>query len=332
MVLRSRSMREPDLLKYAYEDLGGAQFERLVVFVCRKLLGAGVQGFAAGPDGGRDARFAGTAELYPSRNSPWRGTTIAQAKHTNGINRSFSETDFYSRDSENTVIGHEIPRIQRLRASGELDNYILFSNRRLSATAEAEIRRGLSERCEIPPGSIAFCGLEQLESWLKEYPEIAVHAELSLVDSPLIVSPDELADIVEAFARQRDTVFDVEDDPPVPRVRFDVKNRINGMTLGYAREQRKRYLRETAQISRFLAAPENESILGLYETVVDEFQLKIFARRRDFPDFDRVLEYLTDLLFSRDPVLRRNKRLTRTMLFYMYWNCDIGETEDAETN
>lgn len=33
--------------------------------------------------------------------------------------------------------------------------------------------------------------------------------------------------------------------------------------------------------------------------------------------------HLTDLLFGRDPVLRSNKRL-----FYMYWHCDIGATED----
>ena len=34
------------------------------------------------------------------------------------------------------------------------------------------------------------------------------------------------------------------------------------------------------------------------------------------------------------PVLRQNvhKRLTRAVLFYMYWNCDIGETNDAKAD
>jgi hypothetical protein len=47
--------------------------------------------------------------------------------------------------------------------------------------------------------------------------------------------------------------------------------------------------------------------------------------------FDEVMEYLVDQLFSRDPVLRQHdhKRLTRAVLFYMYWNCDIGEVCDA---
>ena len=74
-------------MKYAYEDLGPEQFETLIVLLCQRLLGISVQGFAKGPDGGRDAKFVGTAELHPSKVDPWSGTTIIQAKHTNGHNR-----------------------------------------------------------------------------------------------------------------------------------------------------------------------------------------------------------------------------------------------------
>ena len=103
------------------------------------------------------------------------------------------------------------------------------------------------------------------------------------------------------------------------------------MSAEYAKALRKRYLKETAEIRTFLAAPENEDILRFYEAVVDEFQLKIIAKRKDHQSFDEVMEYLLDLLFARDPVLRllRHKRLTRAVLFYMYWNCDIGEVADA---
>ena len=59
-------------MKYAYEDLSDKQFENLVVFLCQKLLGIAVQGFAEGPDGGRDAKFIGTAEIHPSTSEPWR--------------------------------------------------------------------------------------------------------------------------------------------------------------------------------------------------------------------------------------------------------------------
>ena len=74
-------------MKYAYEDLGDTRFEELVVALCRRLLGMATQGFAKGPDGGRDAKFVGTAELLPSSQAPWSGTVIVQAKHTYGYNR-----------------------------------------------------------------------------------------------------------------------------------------------------------------------------------------------------------------------------------------------------
>src|SRR5690606_2492747 len=113
---------------------------------------------------------------------------------------------------------------------------------------------------------------------------------------------------------------------------YEVKNKANGMSAEYAQGIRKRYLKETAQVKAFLAAPENDDLLRMYESVVDEFQLKIIAKRKEYQSFDDVMNYLTDLLFARDPHLRANKRLTRVMLFYMYWNCDIGEGDDATTN
>lgn len=319
-------------MKYAYEDLSDPQFENLIVFLCQRLLGVSVQGFAEGPDGGRDAKFVGTAELHPSRAAPWVGTTIIQAKHTNGYNRSFSESDFFNTSSANTVIGKEIPRIKNLRANKQLDHYMLFANRRLSAIAESVIRSYIAKECDIPEASIYLCGVEQLEILLKTFPEVPKMANLDPVDSPLIVSPDELAEIVEALVSQWDDVSAVLDDPPTPRVSYERKNAINNMTDEYARAQRKRYLKETAQIQAFLAAPENFELLRKYEAAADEFSLRIIAKRKDYQTFDRVMDYLADLLFSRDPILRKNKRLTRAVLFYMYWNCDIGEVGDAETD
>lgn len=321
-------------MKYAYEDLSDVQFENLIVFICQRLLGISVQGFAQGPDGGRDAKFVGTAELHPSRASPWIGTTIVQAKHTNGHNRNFSESDFFSTSSVNTVLGKELPRIKKLRETKQLDHYMMFANRRLSGNAESDLRAHIAKECDISEVSIYLCGLEQLEIWLKTFPEVPVHASLDPVDSPLIVSPDDLAEVVQALARQRDNIATVLDDPPTPRVTYERKNALNKMSDEYAKIQRKKYLKETAQIRTFLAAPENLELLQMYESVVDEFQLKIVAKRKDYQTFDEVMEYLVDLLFNRDPVLRQHahKRLTRVVLFYMYWNCDIGEVDDAETD
>lgn len=321
-------------MKYAYEDLSDGQFETLIVFLCQHLLGISVQGFAKGPDGGRDAKFVGIAELHPSKTAPWAGTTVVQAKHTNGYNRNFSESDFFSATAQNTVLGKEIKRVKKLRRSEQLDHYMLFANRRLAGNAESEIREYLAVQCDIPASSIYLCGLEQLEILLKTFPDVAVKANLDPVDSPLIVSPDDLAEVVQALARQKDGVTALLDDPPTTRVTFEQKNVLNNMSADYAKAQRKRYLKETAQIRAFLAAPENLDLLHLYESVVDEFQLKIIAKRKDYQTFDEVMEYLVDLLFNRDAVLRQqaHKRLTRAVLFYMYWNCDIGEVDNAATD
>ena len=290
-------------MKFAYEDLSDTQFERLVVFLCQRLLGISVQGFAEGPDGGRDAKFIGTAEMHPSKASPWVGTTIIQAKHTIGYNRHFSESDFYSATASNTVIGKEIHKIKALHAAKQLNHYMLFANRRLAGNAESEIQEYIATKCGITKSSIYLCGVEQLEVWLKVFPDVAQLADLDPVDSPLIVSPDELAVIVQALARQRDSVAAALDAPPTLRVSYETKNSLNNMSADYAKAQLKKYLKETASIRAFLADPGNGEILLMYESIVDEFQLKIIAKRKDFQTFDQVMEHLVDLLFGRDPII-----------------------------
>lgn len=320
-------------MRFVYEDLGDDGFENLAIHICQKLLGISVQGFADGPDGGRDGKFIGTAELWPSTASPWTGATIIQTKHTNGYNRHFAETDFFNPEETkpNSVIGKEIPRIIKLTKAGDLDNYMLFANRRLAGGAEARIIKHISDKTAIPVSSISLFGLERLENLLVNYPDIPLKVNLDPVDSPLIVSPDDLAVVIQALADNLESIANIVNDPPTPRISYAEKNRLNNMTADYAKAQRRRYLKETGQIKTFLAAPENADLLLRYESIVEEFDLKIIAHRSDYQTFDQVLEYLLDLLFNRDPILRqhRHKRLTRVMVFYMYWVCDIGKNNDT---
>jgi C-terminal domain 12 of the ABC-three component (ABC-3C) systems len=315
------------VMKYVYEDLGPDQFEDLVVAVCQFLLGAAVQGFATGPDGGRDAKFVGTAELHPSKTEPWKGTTIIQAKHTNGYNKTFSDADFFSEKTESTVLGEEFPRVKKLRAAGQLDHYMLFSNRRLSGNAESKLRKHVAAVVGIPELSVYLCGVEQLELWLKRFPEAARIADVDPVDSPLIVSPDDLAEVVEHLASQLSTIPDPT-STPVARVPYERKNELNNMSKAFALSLRRLYLKESQQIKAFLAAPENSELLARYEEAAEEFQLQVLAKRKDHQRFDEIFVYLIKLLLGRDPVLRAHKRLTRATVFYMYWNCDLG-VEDA---
>lgn len=318
-------------MKYAYEDLSPSQFELLVVAICQFVLGAGVQGFATGPDGGRDAKFVGTAELHPSKAAPWQGTVIVQAKHTNGYNTTFSDADFYSTEHDATVLGAELPRVQRLRASQSLDHYMLFSNRRLTANGESKLRAVIAKRCALPELSVYLCGIEQLELWLKRFPDAARIASLDPIDSPLIVSPDELAELVERLSEHLKNLGSVSGAAPTDRVSYERKNALNRMSVDYARDMQRRYLKETFQIKTFLAAPENVEILGRYQSAADEFQCQVLAKRKDYQSFDEAINYLTNLVFARDPILRAHRKLTRMMIFYMYWNCDLGLNDDAAT-
>lgn len=318
-------------MKYAYEDMSHTQFEELVILICQELFGPAVQGFAEGPDGGRDAKFVGRAAQFPSPNGPWEGTVIVQAKHTNGVNRHFLESDFFSVGNKNSTLVLEVPRIRTLKDTGELTHYILFSNRRLGATAAAEILEYLQSESGVHKDCIYLADIEQIERWLKKFKDVAAMADLDPIDSPLIVSSDQLAIVVEAMGRALGVSPNDTPHRPKPRMTYSDKNKLNGMSGTYAKQLRRNYIADVEQIGGFLSAPENEDILRSYEAAAEEFQLAIIARRRDHQSFDDVMEYLWRLLRDRDPILRQtgHRRLTRAMLFYMYWFCDIGNEDDA---
>ena len=146
-----------------------------------------VQGFATGPDGGRDARFEGTAQLHPSVSEPWKGRVVIQAKHTNGLNKSFTESEFYGATSKTSVVAGEMPRITSLKNSGELDHYMLFSNRRLPGNGESEIRRLYPRIAEFPLVLYIFAGLSR-SSFGSSDSEASLRSRVSIPLTPHLSS------------------------------------------------------------------------------------------------------------------------------------------------
>lgn len=319
-------------MKYAYENLGEDQFENLVVCISREIFGIGAQAFAKGPDGGRDAKFIGTSQFFPSTASPWVGTTIIQAKHVNAYNKSFSDQDFYG--NQKSVLGDELPKIKKLRQQGELDNYILFSNRKLTATTESKLKNVIASECSLPHESIALQDVHAIEAILKIFPRIVESANIDPVDSPLGASPDELAEVIDAFAAHMSIAKDVIIAPPTERISLESKNKLNSMSKEYSAELSRRHLKDVGTVRLFLGLPENDFVREKFQSAVDEFQSEIIAKRKDYQSFDNVLQALKTILVGRDEVLRKNKRLTELLLFYMYWDCDIGKKteEDNDTS
>lgn len=325
VVLASRPQLYNRGMPYPYEDLDSTQFERLIVQCGKKLFGAGMQGFSPGKDGGRDALFHGTAERHPSTASPWIGKTVVQAKHTSGLNAHFSDPEFSVNKS--STLSDEIPRIKALIADGMIDNYMLIANRRLGGVSGPNIIRHISQATGLTEQSIYLGGIEYLDDLILEYPSVVTMAKIDGFTGPLVVSSDDLAEVILAVADHFSDSATLTDLPTVDRTEYEEKSKLNNMTDEFAALLADKYLVETESFSSFLAAPGNRSILGRYSDTVEEFQLKIVAKRKDFETFDDVFNRIYDLLISRDPVLRRHKRLTRAMLFYMYWNCDIGRSK-----
>ncbi len=317
-------------MSYQYEDLDDSQFERLAVQAMRKLFGAGVQDFAAGRDGGRDALFNGTAERFPSTTKPWSGKTVCQAKHTNALNAHYSDPDF-SGTTASTVLTKELVRVNNLVRAGDLHNYILFSNRRLGAVTSSTLTKRIASEASLAEECVFLAGVEFLDQLLHEYQDLLTLARIDPMDGPLVASSRECAEVIIAIAAALEAPPALESPEPVDRVSYADKNVLNGMTEDFAAELSRRYMIETQQIESFLADPGNAQTLSLYEAAVEDFQLKIIAHRQDHQSFDHVYNYLVDLLFKRDAVLARHKRLTRALVFYMYWHCDIGKTPDVAT-
>lgn len=309
---------------HAFENMNNEQFERLVIALCQFLLGTSTTGFSTGSDGGKDGFFEGTAKEIPSSQNPWVGKVVIQVKHTQKINASCSDKEFFSDSNDHSVLGNELEKIKKLRGAGELDHYMLVTNRKLSALTHQKIRAYLSTYCGLPTESILLVGKENLEMWLRRFPDALEIADNSPLDFPLSVDPNELSEIIEALSEQISSLKEYVSEP-VSRLSFEQKNLINGMTPEYAKEIRKRYLSYSLQIQAFLADPLNAEYVEKYSDVTQEFQLKIIAKRRNYQTFDEVMEYLVDLLFNRDPILRKYKVLTRALLFHMYWFCDIGQ-------
>ena len=314
-------------MKYQYHDLYPAQFEDLIIGICEELFGMGVQGFSDGMDGGRDARFEGKAQLFPSSSEPWSGITIIQAKHTSGINRSFSERDFFGNDS--AQINKEIPKIKRLFENDELHNYILFANRKLSAIKNEEILNEISIKTSLPKRNIHLMGIDDLERYLKKFSQALQTVKPNELEEPLKITPDELAEVIEIFAKSKEVYPDIEELDTVKEIKrkeFAEKNNTNKLSEEYIKIIKNHMFRDGYydEITNFLHHPENAELKRLYEETVDDLKAKIAIYQKEYENFERLLDYIYDRLISRDVDLRKHKKATRVFLHYMYFYCDIG--------
>lgn len=309
---------------YRLYELSEDEFEYVVNQVCRVVLGVGTVSFSKGPDGGRDGRFEGTAEKYPSTQSPWKGRFIIQSKHSSNPVASCSDNDFLKNQS--SVINNEIPRIKELAKNGEVENYLLFTNRKLPGGADQEIREVIIKETGVE--HVGIIGLETLSQYFDANPDLVKICHLDQLIGPLRFHPEELKEIIEAFHSQCET----DGMPDSGRFSFkyleiEKKNEINQLSERYFTLIKQRSEKYFGEIDKFLKNPVNDDLREQYYNISDEFNSKITIRRDQYGAFEEIFETLYDRVIDQVPALREKGRLINVFLHFMYCNCDIGEKE-----
>ncbi len=307
--------------RFPLHDLSEAQFEKLVVAICREILGVGVTSFASGPDGGKDAYFEGTANCFPSE-KPASGKIVIQAKHAQSPVASCSNSSF-----KKTLLDKELPKVKRLREEGKLTHYILFTNRKKPSGADEHFTNRVSTETGVAHAWLR--GLEDIEQELRAHPQIVRNAGLDRMRIPLDFSPDDYRDIIDGLYKNRDAIesgFDSEHDfKDYPGI--EGKNAVNGIGADYSAHIRDDSMPHFDGIERFLKNPRNESLKRQYHVVANELKGQLIIHEDQFESFEHALETIPQLIQERAPELQtfEKRRLLKIMVHYMYVDCEIGK-------
>ncbi len=304
--------------RFPLYDLHWQEFEKLVILICERILGTGTINFSAGPDGGRDAKFAGKAENFPSKESPWEGRFIIQAKHTEKPDAKCSDYDF-----KKTLENEINKRLKTLVGNNELDYYLLFTNRKLSGITDAGIANFIDINLDVENRVI---GDERIQLWLQEYPDICRTLNLNKLFLPLEFYEKDLKDIILKFSEIKDRAAQriEKKQSEIKWIEKEEKNKLNNLSKDYFDFMKKNSLAYFQKIETFLKDPVNREYEESYENTISDLQGKILIKRNEYFAFEELLETLFDYIFENSPLLKDRRKLIRVFLHYMYFNCDIG--------
>lgn len=307
-------------MKYPLNELSSGEFENVVASICEEILGAGTIVFSEGKDGGRDAKFTGRANSFPSEAAPWDGKIIIQAKHTVKVGASCSDSDF------STTLKKEVSSIKDLKDDEKLDYYFIFTNRKLSGLQDPKIEDFITDELDVENVVI---GEERIQKWLHDYPSIVKKNNLSRLLLPLEFYEEDLKTLITRFS----TIdFDGEELQEITRnndrIPISEKNDLNKLSQDYFNGIFKKSMNDFSKIETFIKNPKNKEIQNFYDNTIDDIQSKILVKRNEFSTFEEIIEYLYDFVFQKhSDELKNDRRLIRTFLHYMYFHCDIGVME-----
>lgn len=311
--------------QFPYENLTDEEFENLVIRICKEILGIGCKTFSAGKDGAKDSWFTGTAESFPSKAKPWSGTFNIQAKHTKIYNASCSDNDFSV--NQTSVLAKEIKRLNEIKKTTPFNNYITFTNRKLTGEKVALIKK---LKVELGIENADIIGREQIDTYLTDHEQIAYQFGLHKFIAPLRFYEKELRDVIIVFTEQSKTIsteaksyiksFTVIDK--------EKKNELNNLGKEYFEFLKNHSLQYFEEIEKFLRDPKNETYTRMYSNTISDLQGAITVQRNRFNEFELIIEHLVNYTVeNNEEKLKDLRKIVRVFMHFMYFNCDIGKTE-----
>ena len=309
---------------YRLYELNDAEFERLIVRICTRWLGNGVTPFAPGKDGGRDGKFHGTANSFPSAAEPLTGHCVLQAKHVAAPNKSCSDSDF------DGLLKKEHKKIKRLIAEDICDHYIVFTNRKYTGGTDEKLSK---ELLTLGLKSAHLIGIERLHLALDEYADIRDSLPNRFDPSPFRFEPDDLVEVIGALNdfTKDDTATPFNSAYDFGKLKIQDKNKINGVTkIYYENAIVDMSMPHFDRVAQFLNNPRNANFAALYHDAADELKQKLIISRDKFETFDDVFVFLYEQIQIKRDALKYRRRLITILLHYMYVNCDIGIKAEDE--
>ena len=302
---------------YRLHEINNGEFERLVVRICAHWLGEGVQPFAEGRDGGRDGKFHGKANSFPSESEPASGHFVLQAKHSSIAGKSCSDRDFPG------LLAEEHVKVKRLVAEGLCDHYLVFTNRRLTGGTDEKLIPNLLKQ---GPKTAHIIAVDRIHMACDKFRDVRDPLPNLNDMLPFRFDAEELREVIVALHDYTDggsdSAFDSARD--FEKIAIVDKNRLNGVSPLYHKEIIVPDVAQFPRIEDFLKNPRNKEFADLYHDSANDLKPKILVNRDRFPAFDNVFLHLSEEIQRERDALRGRRRMVRTLLHYMYWNCDIG--------
>jgi hypothetical protein len=297
------------------------EFEKIIASICEEILGTGTIIFSEGKDGGRDAKFNGRANKFPSESNPWEGKIVIQVKHTIKPFASCSDPDFQcilKKEIKNSLIS--------LKKNKKIDYYLLFTNRRLSGLQDAKIEDFLDSDVKIDNYII---GDEKIQLWLRQNTKIVKTHNLDKLLLPLQFYEEDLKEIIIAFSETKAQPVKIKQiEDLISRIDIEEKNKLNKLSKEYFNNVLKKSYSEFSRIENFLEDPKNILYKNYYDNTIADLQEKIIIHRSEYIAFEEIFNYLYEYVFQNNQEKLKDKRnLIRIFLHYMYHNCDIGIEE-----